>query len=50
MQVHQQLTGPGGGLPVDVLHGIPPHIAPQASKLEGVVIDLLPAEGAAHQL
>lgn len=50
MEVYQQLAGFGGGLPVDVLHGVAPHVAPQARKGKGVVVDLLAAGEVAHNL
>ena len=50
MKVYQQLAGFGGGLPVDVLHGVAPHVAPQARKGKGVVVDLLAAGEVAHNL
>ena len=48
MEVGQQLAGPGGGLPVDVLHGVTPGVLPQTGKLKGVVQELFPAEDRPH--
>ena len=50
MEVYQQLPLPGGGLPVDVLHGVLPAVGPEAGELQGVVVHPLFADDAAHEL